>query len=434
VVYAGFVIISLSYGERPIEATAPDTATVLVPQRTPPLADPAAAVHAAIASPIGARPLAEIARGHRRAAIVVSDVTRPVPNAVLLPPLLETIEAAGVARGDITIVIGTGLHRPSRAEERERILGAEIAARYRTIDHDARDRSTQSLLVTTARGVDVWVNRAYMDAGLRVLTGFVEPHLFAGYSGGGKAMLPGICGADAIMANHDARMIGHPKATWCTTEGNPIFEEVRAVALKSEPSFILNVTLDERKRVTGVFAGEMVAAHDAAMAQAARQHIRPIPRLFDVVVATNMGYPADLSLYQAVKGMSVAAAAAATGGAILLVAECREGLGGPEYVELMRSEASPAALLGRFGRDGHATVHDQWQVQVQAMVQARCDVWLHSSLDRAAVESAHLRFAPDVDGTLASILARRRRELGREPSVCVLPFGQLTVPRLAGSR
>lgn len=431
VLYAGFVIISLPYGERTIEATAPDTVTVLVPQRTPPLADPAAAVRAAIASPIGARPLAEIARGRRRAAIVVSDVTRPVPNAVLLPPLLETIEAAGIARGDITIVIGTGLHRPSRADERERILGAEIAARYRVVDHDARDRSTQSLLVTTVRGVDVWVNRAYMDADLRILTGFVEPHLFAGYSGGGKAMLPGICGAEAIMANHDARMIGHPKATWCTTEGNPIFEEMCDVALKSEPSFIVNVTLDERKRVTGVFAGEMAAAHGAAMAQAARQHIRPIPRLFDVIVATNMGYPADLSLYQAVKAMSVAAQACATGGAILLVAECREGLGGPEYVELMRSEASPAALLGRFGRDGHATVHDQWQVQVQAMVQARCDVWLHSSLDRAAVESAHLRFAPDVDGSLAAILNAKRAELGREPSVCVLPYGQLTVPRLS---
>ncbi len=429
--YAGFVIISLPYGERTIEASAPDTATVLVPQQTRALDDPSAAVRAAIASPIGARPLAEIARGRRRATIVVSDITRPVPNAMLLSPMLETLESAGVARDNITIVIGTGLHRPSRAEERERILGAEVAVRYRIIDHDARDRSAQSLLMTTPRGVDVWVNRSYMDSDLRILTGFVEPHLFAGYSGGAKAMLPGICGADAIMANHDARMIGHAKATWCTTEGNPIFEEMRAVALKGEPSFIVNVTLDERKRVTGVFAGEMVAAHDAAIAQAARQHIRPIPRLFDIVVATNMGYPADLSLYQAVKGMSVAAQACATGGAILLVAECREGVGGPEYVDLMRSEASPAALLGRFGRAGHATVHDQWQAQVQAMVQARCDVWLHSSLDRVAVESAHLRFAPDVDGTLASILAAKRVELSREPSVCVLPFGQLTVPWVA---
>ena len=279
----------------------------------------------------------------------------------------------------------------------------------------------------------VWLNREYLNADLRILTGFVEPHLFAGYSGGGKAVLPAIAGADEIMANHDARMIGHPKATWCTTDGNPIFEQMRDVALKTDPSFIVNVTLDEEKRITGVFAGELRAAHDAAIAQAARQAIRPIPHLYDIVVATNMGYPADLVLYQAVKGMSVAAQACATGGAILLVAECREGVGGPEYTELMRSEASPAALLDRFARGDHRTVHDQWQVQVQAMVQARCDVWLHSSLDRATVESAHLRYAPDVTSTLMSLIAEKRAALGREPAVCVLPFGQLTVPRVVAA-
>ena len=172
---------------------------------------------------------------------------------------------------------------------------------------------------------------------------------------------------------------------------------MRDVALKTEPSFTVNVTLDEQKRITGVFAGELVAAHEAAIAQAARQAVRPIPHLFDVVVATNMGYPADLVLYQSVKGMSVAAQACAPGGTILLVAECREGLGGDEYVELMRSEASPAALLrAHRAARGHETVLDQWQVQVQAMVQARCDVWLHSSLPRETVEALHLRYAPDV--------------------------------------
>lgn len=421
--------VQLPFGERLIDASVPDDATVLVPERTPPLADPAASVREALASPIGAPPLASIARPGQKAAIAVSDITRPVPNGLLLPPMLQTLEAAGVRREDITIVIGTGLHRASRPDERERILGSEIASKYRVIDHDARDRSMQKYLLTTPRGVDVWVNAAYMDADLRILTGFVEPHLFAGYSGGGKAMLPGICGAEAIMANHDARMIGHPKATWCVTDGNPIFEEMRDVALKTEPAFTLNVTLDERKRLTGVFAGELVAAHEAAIAQAARQALRPVPHLFDIVVVTNMGYPADLVLYQSVKGMSVAAQACATGGAILLVAECREGLGAPEYSHLVRSEASPRALLDRIER-GPGTQFDQWQVQVQAMVQARCDVWLHSSLDRATVEAAHLCFAPDVDETLARIMSEKERELGRRPSVCVMPHGQLTVPAL----
>jgi nickel-dependent lactate racemase len=422
--------VHLPFGERGVDAHVPDDAVVLVPERVAPLADSAAALRAALEQPIASPPLSKIAHAGQKVTIVVSDITRPVPNAVILSPILETLEAAGVARDDVTIVIGTGLHRPSRDDERERILGAEISAGYRVIDHDARDRAAHTFLFTTPRGVDVWVNRAYMDADLRILTGFVEPHLFAGYSGGGKALMPGICGAEAIMANHDARMIGHPKATWCTTEGNPIFEEMRDVALKTQPSFTLNVTLDEHKRITGVFAGELVAAHEAAMAQAARQAVRPITHLYDIVVATNMGYPADLVLYQSVKGMSVAAQACAAGGAILLVAECREGLGGGEYVDMLHSEMSPRALLDRIEL-APAAVFDQWQVQVQAMVQARCDVWLHSTLDRATVESAHLRYAPDVDGTLARLIGEKRVALGREPTVCVLPYGQLTVPVLA---
>ncbi|MDE3096309.1 MAG: nickel-dependent lactate racemase [Chloroflexota bacterium] len=421
--------VHLPYGAAGIDARVPDDALVLVPRKTPPLADPEAAVRAAIATPLGAPPLARIARAGQTACIVVSDVTRPVPNAVILAPLLETLEASGVRREDITLLIGTGLHRPSRDDERERILGREVLSRYRVVDHDARDASAQRRLLTSARGVEVALDAAYMDAGLRIVTGFVEPHLFAGYSGGGKAVLPAIAGAAAILANHDARMVGHPKATWCVTEGNPIFEELRDVALASGVSFCVNVTLDERQRITGVFAGELAAAHDAAIAQAARQALRPIPHLYDVVVATNMGYPADLVLYQSVKGMSVAAQACAPGGAILLVAECREGLGAGEYGGLLRAERSPGALLERI--EHGATVVDQWQVQVQAMVQARCDVWLHSSLPRETVEAAHLCYAPDVDGTLEQIMGERRAALGREPSVCVLPYGQLTVPRLA---
>ncbi len=418
--------VRLPYGERGIDARVPDDALVLLPRETPPLADPEAAVRAAIAAPLGAPPLARIARGGQTACIVVSDVTRPVPNAVILPPLLETLEASGVRRADITILIGTGLHRRSRDDERERILGRDVLSRYRVLDHDARDAARHRHLLTSARGVEIALNAAYMDAGLRIVTGFVEPHLFAGYSGGGKAVLPAIAGAAAIMANHDARMVGHPKATWCVSEGNPIFEEMRDVALASGVSSCVNVTLDERQRITGVFAGELAAAHDAAIAQAAGQALRSIPHLYDVVVATNMGYPADLVLYQSVKGMSVAAQACAPGGTILLVAECREGLGGAEYIDLLHAEASPGALLARLRREPPAS--DQWQVQVQAMVQARCDVWLHASLPRETVEAAHLRYAPDVDGTLARIIDERRAALGREPSVCVLPYGQLTVP------
>jgi len=416
--------VQLPYGEGAIEATVPDNATVLLPEAVPAIAHVNAAVRGAIAAPIGRPALSRMARAGDKACIVVSDVTRPVPNAVILPPVLETLEAAGVRREDIVILVGTGLHRGSREDERRRFLGEAILSRYRVVDHDARDASSLVFHATGPRTVGVHLNREYLNADIRILTGFVEPHLFAGYSGGGKAVLPAIAGAADIMANHDARMVGHPKSTWCVTHGNPIFEQMRDVALTTSPSFIVNVTLDERKRVTGVFAGELAAAHDAAIAQAGRQALRPIPHLYDVVVVTNMGYPADLNLYQSVKAMSVAAQACAPGGSIVLVAECREGLGGPEYVDLMRSERSPAALLDRFGRAGHATVHDQWQVQVQAMVQARCDVWLCSTLDRATAESAHLRWGGDVDAVLGELASGGK-------SVCVLPYGQLTVPVVA---
>ncbi|MBI5288185.1 MAG: nickel-dependent lactate racemase, partial [Chloroflexi bacterium] len=320
--------VQLPYGEGAIEATVPDGATVLVPVALPAIVDVDAAVRDAIGAPIGRAPLSRMARPGDKACIVVSDVTRPVPNAVILPPVLETLEQAGVRREDIVILVGTGLHRGSREDERRRFLGDAIMSRYRIVDHDARDASSLVFHPTGPRTVGVHLNREYLNADLRILTGFVEPHLFAGYSGGGKAVLPAIAGAADVMANHDARMVGHPKSTWCVTHGNPIFEQMRDVALTTSPSFIVNVTLDERKRVTGVFAGELAAAHDAAIAQAGRQALRPIPHLFDVVVVTNMGYPADLNLYQSVKAMSVAAQACAPGGSIVLVAECREGLGG----------------------------------------------------------------------------------------------------------
>lgn len=423
------MIVQLPYGERTIEAEVPDSATVLRPLSSSPLNDPAAAVRQALQAPLASAQLAQLARGAATATIVVSDITRAIPNATFLAPLLGTLEGAGVPREGITLLIGTGLHRASRPDEHERILGGEIAQRYRVVDHVAKDRRTQRYLLTTPRGTDVWLNAAWMDADLRIVTGFVEPHLFAGYSGGGKGVLPGIAGAEAIMANHDARMIGHPRATWCTTHGNPIFEEMRDVALRSGVSFALNVTLDERQRITGVWAGELVAVHDAAIEQAARQALQPIPHAFDIVVATNMGYPADLVLYQAVKGISVAAQACAEGGAILLVAECREGVGGAEFFELLHGARSPAEMLAGIERSP-APSHDQWQAQVQAMVQARCEVWLHSSLDQATTERAHLRYAADVSETLAHLIEARRAALGREPTVCVLPHGQLTVPVL----
>lgn len=421
--------VHLAYGEDGLDVELPDDATVLQPRDVAGLADPRQAVAAALARPLGSPPLRELVNEGDDVVIVVSDITRPVPNSTILPPMLETLAEAGVPRDRITILIATGLHRASTADELQRVLGPEIASSYHVVNHDARDDSSLRLVITTARGVEVWMNRLYLDASVRIVTGFVEPHIFAGYSGGGKAVLPGVAGADAIMRNHAADMLGHPQSTWCVTDGNPVFEEMRDIALLTKPEFCVNVTLNDEREITSVFAGELVAAHDAGIAQAERQYVVPIDEAFDIVISTNMGYPADLNLYQAVKGMSVAAQAAREGGSIILAAECRDDLGMAEYVELLTSERSPAALLERINSPGFAR-YDQWGVQLQAMVQARADVWLHSSMSREMTESAHLAYCADVAATVEQLRERHRAEHGREATLAVLPHGHLTVPRL----
>lgn len=423
--------VTLAYGRQGLEIEVPDDATVLLPRETAPLPDPDAAVREALAAPIGSPPLRELARGGRTAAIVVSDITRPVPNGLLLPPLLDELAAAGVARDAVTVVIATGLHRAATAEELGQILGPELARSLRIVSHDARDRASLVYCGRSSRGSDIWLDRAYAEADIRVLTGFVEPHIFAGYSGGGKAVLPGIAGAETVMSNHGAAMLAHPNATWCRTEANPVFEEMREVALTSRPTFLLNVTLNTEKEVTGVYAGDLVAAHNAGIVRAEAQAVVPVPYLFDVVVVTNMGFPADINLYQSVKGMAAARQAARPDGHIVLASECRDGLGGREYVELLESESTPDALLAKLMTPGFA-VHDQWGVQCQAMVQqAVAGVHLYSSMPRAMVEAAHLTYVDDVSETVRRLCREALARHGRPARVCVLPHGHLTIPRPA---
>jgi nickel-dependent lactate racemase len=417
--------VALPFGRSSIDIEVPDGATILRPNRTPALDDPDAALRALIARPTAGPALHDRIANARSAAIVISDITRPVPNQVLLPPLFDALHDAGIEDDAITIVNGTGLHRPNTEPELREMLG-DLAARHPVVQHDARARDTMVDVGRSARGVPVELCRAYVEAGVRIVTGFVEPHLFAGYSGGAKGVMPGVAGAEVVMSNHGADNLSHPGARWCIASGNPVFDEMRSIVELCPPHFLLNVTLDDERRITGAFAGDWREAHDAAIEQAAKQYRVPVPAPFDVVVVTNMGYPADTNLYQSVKGMSVAAEAVREGGAILLVAACEEGLGSDDYVRFLTSRDSPEALLaGILGAE--TPRHDQWQVQVQAMVQQKASVYLHSRLSREQTESAHLHHSPDPSDTLRQLVSAARAR-GRPGSVLVLPHGQLTVP------
>ncbi|MDI6857913.1 MAG: nickel-dependent lactate racemase [Dehalococcoidia bacterium] len=418
--------LDLPYGRGVLGVELPDDTHVLLPSRSTALAVPEEAVRLALRRPLNSPPLRDLLSPHNSVAIVISDITRPVPNRVLLPPVLETIAAAGVPRERVVVINGTGMHRANTREELASMLGEDVVREYRIVNHDARDPSTLGRIEVD--GEDFWLNREYLEAGVKVLTGFVEPHIFAGYSGGGKAALPGLAGAETVLKNHGVDMLSHPRATWCCAEGNPIFEQVRRVALATAPAFIVNVTLNERKEITGVFAGELAAAHDAAIAQAAAQALTTIPHLYDVVVATNMGWPADINLYQSMKAMSVAAQAVRPGGAIVLAAECAEGLGNDDFSRLLTSERSFPALMEKIRRPGFAA-DEQWGVQCIAMVAEKADIYVHSCLPRDVIEGqAHLRHSEDVTETVRSLL--RAKNGGRKPSVAALPHGQLTVPRL----
>ncbi|HEX5370498.1 MAG TPA: nickel-dependent lactate racemase [Dehalococcoidia bacterium] len=420
--------VDLPFGRDIVRLDAPDNATVLLPAAVAPLADEEAAVLVALQKPIAGPPLRERVEPGQSIAIVVSDITRPVPNRTLLRPLLAELKARGVFDSDITIVNGTGLHRTNTPAELDEMLGEEIVERFAIVQHVARDRGTL-LEIGTSRGVPVELCSAYVEAEVRIVTGFVEPHLFAGYSGGAKGVMPGVAGADIVMSNHGAPNLAHAQARWCVTHGNPVWEEMQAAVELCPPQFLLNVTLDSHRGITGVFAGDLAPAHAAAVEQAARQYKVPIRQPYDVVVVTNMGYPADTSLYQSVKGMSVAAEAVREGGAIMLVAGCEEGIGSNDYAEGLLEAASPDALLEHILHTEQPR-HDQWQIQCQAMVQAKARVLVHSQLTPEQARAAHVESIADPSATLSELIAEAQSR-GREGSVVILPFGQLTVPVLS---
>jgi lactate racemase len=417
--------VQLPFGREVLALEALDSARVLVPAEASPLPDQRSAVQEALRKPPSGPPLHQTVRPGQTVAVVISDITRPVPNRLLLEPVLEALAAAGAPDEDVAIVNGTGLHRTNTPAELVEMLGEAISSRYRIVQHVARDAATL-VEVGRSQGVPVELCRDYVDADVRIVTGFVEPHLFAGYSGGAKGVMPGVAGANIVMSNHGASNLAHRSARWCITDGNPVFEEMQRITELCPPQFLLNVTLDNQRRLTGVFAGEPATAHKAAIQQAARQYQVPLAHPYDIVVVTNMGYPADTTLYQSVKGMSVAAEAVREGGAILLIAACEEGIGSRDYEEGLGAEDSARALLDRILKTEEPR-YDQWQIQCQAMVQSRARVFLHSRLTAEQTRGAHVGYSADASETLRE-LVEQAQAMGRDGSVLIMPHGQLTVP------
>lgn len=415
--------ITLDYGRKGLKVDLPDDVKVIRPRYIPGIDDEVEAIRQALRKPIGSPPLVSKVHPDDRVVVVHTDITRATPNKRILPVLLAELEGAGISKQDISLLNGLGTHRPQTETELRQMLGDDIVEEYRCLQHDSHDEQNLIQLDKTSLGNPIRVNRQYLEADVRILTGFIEPHLFAGYSGGPKAVLPSLAGFESVGSNHSAANIAHPNATWGKTKGNPIWEEMREVALRTDPTFLLNVTLNSDAQITGVFAGDMLAAHAAGRAFIADVAMVPVEESFDVVITTNSGYPLDQNLYQSVKGMSAAEQIVRQGGAIIIATACEDGVpdhGG--YADLLKRGGSPQGVLDMVTSPGF-NQPDQWEVQIQAMVQQRAEVFVYSEgLTDDQIREALLTPCWDIPHTLAQLV------FNHKASIAVLPEGPQTIP------
>ena len=369
--------LKLAFGKQGAQVELPDDAgfeyVELDAKSAISLSDQAAAIEAALDRPIGSAPLLELARGKRSAAISVCDITRPAPNRLVLPPVLRRLEEAGIERSRITILIATGLHRPATPAEIREIVGERIARDYRVENHDARDLARHRWLGTTAAGTPAYVDERFVGADLRMTLGFIEPHLMAGYSGGRKLVVPGLAAQETIKVIHSPRFMREPLAIEGSIGNNPLHRELVEIARMAGHQFIVDVALSRDRGIAAVFAGDPVEAHRDGVEFVSRVLLQQLETPVDTVITTGAGYPLDLTWYQCVKGITAASHIVRDGGRILVVGECAEGCGSPEFTRLMGEHPDPRAFLKAI--EGTEVTVDQWQLEKLALVAIRTEVF-----------------------------------------------------------
>lgn len=413
---------SLLYGKGELAFSVPDDAFVVEPPNQPSLDDPRAAVREALANPIGTPPLRDMVKATDRVAIVISDITRPTPNDLLVPLLIAALEH--VPHENFVIINGTGTHRDQTEAEFRGMLGDWIVDHIEIVNNHCDNYDELVNVGDNSFGCPSWLNRRYVEADFRIVTGFIEPHFFAGFSGGPKGIMPGIAGLETILTFHNARMIGNPRSTWGNMDDNPLQAMTREINRLCPPHFMLNVTLNRDKAITRVFAGDLFEAHRLGCEHELEHAMVRCEERFDVVITGNSGYPLDQNLYQAVKGMSAAHKIVKEGGTIIMAAECSDGI--PDhgkYAEILAMADSPRQLL-RMIENPEFRMLDQWQVQKQAVIQCWADVMLYSTLSDEQTSRALLSPIHDIEATLETLKAR----YGEEMRVAVMPLGPLTVP------
>ncbi len=389
--------------------------------------EPDRALRSALEKPTAGSPLSDMVRKGNRVVITHTDITRATPNHILIPAIVGYLRDAGISEKRITLLNSTGTHRAQTERELGEMLGREWVRRCSCVQHDAADPGSLAPAGTLPGGQSLYLNRAYMEADFRIVTGFIEPHFFAGFSGGPKAILPGIAGMESILHNHRAENLNTTTATWGVTKGNPVWDEMAAAARLAPPHFMVNVTLNREGGITGMFSGELFRAHEEGCRFVADNAMVEARRPCDMVITSNCGYPLDQNLYQAVKGISAAASITAPGGAIVIAAACLEGVPSHGNFGDLLCRYSCCSEVSDFLHNSDETVMDQWQVQVLSRLAEQYEIYVYSeTLLREDIPTSLFTVIESIEKTVAGFLKKR----GPGARIAALPDGPQTIARV----
>lgn len=419
-------IVNLPFGETYINLKIQSDGgpTVLQPKTMDKSTNPTQALKNSLFEPINSPSLLELAEKANNPCIIVSDLTRPTPSRLIAETALETMNKAGVRDDDVTIVVATGLHRQCTEAELHEMLGEKLVRRLKVINHVATDTKSLVRIGETVRGTPLWLNRYVADSDLKIGDGYIEPHFFAGFTGGGKNILPGVSGLETIMSNHSAEMIDDENARAGILEDNPIYNDILDGARVAHYDFSINVMLNEEKEVTGVFTGDFEAAHRTGC-RLLEKYVVSETAPADIVVTTNGGFPLDRDLYQSVKGMTVGENIVKDGGTIIVASECRDGVGHRDFMNLVTGNEAPEKILEMVRAPGFSMV-DQWQAQILARVLLKAEVIMVTSVIEAeTIRRMHMTPAKNIQDALR----KAKRRSGRDPQTCIIPGGPSIIPR-----
>lgn len=421
--------VKLEYGKTGLEVDLPDHVEIrhLAYKNAEPLADPAGVLEACLRDPTGSPPLSSIAKGRKSACILICDITRPVPNPVILPPLLRTLEEAGIARDAITLLNATGLHRPNTPDELVEMVGQEIFDNYRIEQHHGQVRDEHAYLGESPRGVPIWLDKHYVEADLKISTGLIEPHLMAGFSGGRKLICPGIAALETVRVWHGPDFLEHPNADCGILHQNPVHEESTWIGRKVGCDFIVNVVIDSERNVLKFVAGDMEQAFLEGVDFVRQVVTDTVPSPADIVVTSAAGYPLDTTFYQTIKGMTGALPVVKQGGTIIIAASLSDGIGSPQFQQLFEENDSPELFMERIlGKDYF--VMDQWQLEEMAKVLRRAQVKVVSDgLPAQTLNKLFVQAAPSVEQAVDQAL----EQYGPDASLVVIPKGPYVLAQVA---